>query len=407
MKRINKFNKNILLFVFAAVFIIGGMFSIKNVRPILGSVKYLITGEYTVDEAKNTIELTTSEELLYHNILIDINSLKENALNTHLIKKDDSMIVKNDSGYLGYPSAYVLDDNNISQTAERISNLKRISEDNGAHFLYCQAPAKEYYYSFPSNIINNNAKNKEKLIEALKDKGVPYLDFMEIFEEENIPTNDLFYRTDHHWKEYPGFVAYQSLCKELKSRYGFEYSQEYADYSNYNVKDYPDCFLGSIGRQVGRYFTWQGLDDFRLITPKFETNMTEEQPIKDGSRSGTFEESVLYMENISGDVYKTNQYATYSGGDFRLQIMKNNLNPQGKKILLIRDSFACVVAPFLALQTSELHICDMRDLEGMIGDRMNMEDYIKEIQPDYVVVLYTDVGDSSYSRYDFFFKIQE
>ena len=156
MKKINKFNKNILLFVFAAVFIIGGMFSIKNVRPILGSVKYLITGRYSIEEAKNTIELTTSDELLYHNTLIDINSLKENVLNTHLIKKDDRWIAKNDDGYLGYPSAYVLDDNNISQTAEHISDLERISEDNGARFLYCQAPAKEYYYSFPSYIINNN-----------------------------------------------------------------------------------------------------------------------------------------------------------------------------------------------------------------------------------------------------------
>lgn len=402
MKKINKFNKNILLFVFVAVFIIGGMFSMNNIRPVLGSVKYLITGKYTVDEAKKTIELTTSDDLLYHNTLIDINSLKENALNTHLIKKDDYMIAKNDSGYLGYPSAYVADDNNISQTVDRIDRLSNIAEDNGAHFLYCQAPAKEYYNSFPSNTINCNVENKEKLVKSLEDKGVPYLDYMNTFEEEGIPTDELFYRTDHHWKEYPGFVAYQSLCRELKMRYGFEYSQEYADYSNYCVKDYSNSFLGSVGKKVGRYFTWQGLDDFRLITPKFETNMTEEQPIKGETRSGTFEESVLYMDYLNGDFYKTNPYSVYSGGDFRLQIMKNNLNPQGKKILLIRDSFACVVAPFLALQTSELHICDMRDMDGMIGDKMNMKDYIKEIKPDYVVVLYTHVEDNSDGRFDFF-----
>lgn len=402
MKKINKFNKNVFLFVFAAVFIIGGMFSIKNVRPLLGSAKYLFTGKYTVDEAKNTIELTTSDELLYHDTLIDINSLKENILNTHLIKKDDRWIAKNDDGFLGYTSSDTLDDSKINQITESIEQLKDISEENQAKFLYCQAPAKEYYYTFPQNAENRKLEDKKKLIKALRDKGVPYLDFMDSFEEEGISTNELFYRTDHHWKEYPGFIAYQSLCKELKSRYGFEYSQEYTDYSNYNVKEYPNSFLGSIGKKTGRYFTWQGLDDFRLITPKFETNLTEEQPIKGESRSGTFEESVLYMENLSGEVYKTNQYATYSGGDFRLQIMKNNLNPKGKKILLIRDSFACVVAPFLALQTNELHICDMRDMEGMIGDKMDMEDYIKEIEPDYVIVLYTQVDDCLDDRYDFF-----
>lgn len=82
--------------------------------------------------------------------------------------------------------------------------------------------------------------------------------------------------------------------------------------------------------------------------------------------------------------------------------MKNNLNPKGEKVLLIRDSFACVVAPFLALQTSELHICDVRDDEHYVGDKLNMEEYIEQIKPDYVLVLYTGVGDTTDSRYDFF-----
>ena len=85
-----------------------------------------------------------------------------------------------------------------------------------------------------------------------------------------------------------------------------------------------------------------------------------------------------------------------------MQIMKNNLNPNGKKILLIRDSFACVVAPFLALQTSELHVCDVRDADYYVGEKLNMEEYIKMINPDYVLVLYTGVSSASDSRYDFF-----
>lgn len=69
---------------------------------------------------------------------------------------------------------------------------------------------------------------------------------------------------------------------------------------------------------------------------------------------------------------------------------------------MIRDSFACVVAPFLSLQTSELDICDVRDGEAYVGNKLNMEDYIKKEKPDYVLVLYTGVGDQTDSRYDFF-----
>lgn len=132
--------------------------------------------------------------------------------------------------------------------------------------------------------------------------------------------------------------------------------------------------------------------------------MSEEQPFKNEKRNGKFEDTVLFLENMKKDSYGVNTYATYSGGDFRLQIMKNNLNPNGKKILLIRDSYACVVAPFLALQTSELHICDMRNYEYYVGNKLNAEEYIKQIKPDYVLVLYSGVFsiEKSSGRYDFF-----
>ena len=132
--------------------------------------------------------------------------------------------------------------------------------------------------------------------------------------------------------------------------------------------------------------------------------MREEQPFKKEVREGTFEETVLFMENMEKDYYHKNAYATYSGGDFRLQIMKNKLNPDGKKILVVRDSFACAVAPFLALHTSELHLCDVRSFKYFVGDKMNMGDYIRELRPDYVLVLYNSIVSMQYSdgKYNFF-----
>jgi len=138
-----------------------------------------------------------------------------------------------------------------------------------------------------------------------------------------------------------------------------------------------------------------------VIIPKFATNLTVEQPIKQEIREGRFEDTVLYMENLKKDYYNNNTYATYGGGDFRLQIVKNNLNQDGPKIVVVRDSFACVVTPFLALHTSELHVCDVRDGDYYVGDKVNIEEYIKQVQPDYVIVLYTGVDDPSSSRYDF------
>lgn len=397
-----KFNKNIVVFVLCMVFVIIGLFSTSVLRPIAGSFFRLIKGQNTFEEAKTTITDTANEAIIYHNQMVDLNSLKENILGTRIIKKGESFIVKNDEGYLGYSSKVVVDNNTVNTITSKIKELEVVAEENNAQFLYCCAPTKEYYYKFPSNTVSENKKNKEKLLNCFTENNIPYIDFMHSFKNNDIDGEDLFFRTDHHWRVYPGFIAAKAICEELNSKYGFSYDKKIVNIENYNVKKYYNYFLGSIGKKVGTYFTWQGADDFELITPKFKTNMTEEQPYKNSTRTGSFEESVLFMDNMEKDYYNKSPYATYSGGDFHLQIMRNNLNPEGKKILLIRDSFACVVAPFLALHTSELHICDMRNLDGMVGDAVNVKDYIQKEKPDYVIVLYNGVGSKDDIIYDFF-----
>lgn len=198
-----------------------------------------------------------------------------------------------------------------------------------------------------------------------------------------------YFVTDHHWKPEVGFWASGEICKALEEMYGFEFNDAYTDISNYNVEIYEDWFLGSYGKQTGCYYSGKGLDDIALITPKFETNLTEEQPFKQSVRTGSFQESALYMENLrEKDPHVLNPYVVYGGGDFRLQILHNNLNPGGKKFLIIRDSTASVVTPFLSLNAGQLHIMDIRDGESYVGEKLNVYEYIEQIDPDYVMVLY-------------------
>lgn len=397
----NKVNKNLIVFMVCAVFIVNGIFSMTVLRPVVGSIFRLIRGEFNIEDVKNTIELTLTDELTYHDEMVSLNGIKENFVGTRVIQKDDGMVVKTDSGSL-IEVVDKIDENEIFSIVKTIEELKNISENNGAEFMYCAAPQKELFETAPSNVDNYFQNNYKLFLDFLAKEKVQYIDLSNALIDEGISASDMFYYTDHHWKAYSGFVAAETICKELNMRYGFEYDKNYTNIDNYNIENYKDWFLGSKGKKVGTFFTWEGADDFELITPKFKTDMVEEQPAKKQIRKGTFEETVLYLENMEKDYYNINTYATYSGGDFRLQIMKNNLNTEGKKILLIRDSYACVVAPFLALQASELHICDVRDYDYYTGDKLNMKEYIENIKPDYVLVLYTGIKKSSDSRYNFF-----
>ena len=46
----------------------------------------------------------------------------------------------------------------------------------------------------------------------------------------------------------------------------------------------------------------------------------------------------------------------------------------------------------------------MRDFKYYGSDKINLEDYIQEIKPDYVLVLYTGISGEtkSHGKYDFF-----
>ncbi len=401
-----KFNKNSLLFIFVMIFIIEGIcgncfeqLKRKTIDMLVGLKHGNI---YSIFDFKANVDDLSNKELSYHDTMMDINSVKENLLGTQVVEKDDTIVVKSNSGSL-VEQINKLDKSEIQNVVKVIGDLKTVSEDNGANFLYCAAPTKELYQSVPTNIVNPFKDNYELFLSELTKSNIPTLDFAEVLGENQLNFNS-FYYTDHHWTIRAAFAANNALLEELSIRFGFEYDKKITDISNYNIENYPDWFLGSYGKKVGTYFTWKGADDFDLITPKFKTSFTEEQPLKNQTRKGNFEETVLYMENMKKDYYNMNTYATYSGGDFRLQIMKNNLNPQGKKVLLIRDSFACAVAPFLSLQTRELHLCDMRDYDYYVGDKLNMKDYIQQIKPDYVLVLYAGISDisNSHSRYNFF-----
>ena len=96
---------------------------------------------------------------------------------------------------------------------------------------------------------------------------------------------------------------------------------------------------------------------------------------------------MLYSDALEKDYYHKGTYSAYSGGDYRLQKITNCSNPEGKKFMVIRQSFGCVVTPFLAIHASELHVVDDREGGYPSGEIVDIEAYIQSVKPDYVVVI--------------------
>ena len=150
---------------------------------------------------------------------------------------------------------------------------------------------------------------------------------------------------------------------------------------SYDFKNYEDFFQGSMGRRVG--ISYGGIDDFTLITPKFNTNLTVYQSdmVNQVTRTGSFTESVLNMENIDeGSNPSTNRYAVYPG-DYAELIFTNNIE-ENNSILMIKDSFALPVYSFLAPTVEKINAIDMRYFTK------NVLEYASEVKPEIVIILY-------------------
>ena len=383
-------NKYSLLFAFAVLFIaLGcGRYYLGSARAaateaIFGAEKGYFNAVRAFKEKVDDLGKT----LRYHDTLLDINSIKENLLGTRLIIKPDTTVVKADNDMLLWGEAFQSNDRSILNAVDKIEKYQQAALKNDAKFLYCKAPIKQLYGGNPENTANFAEENQEKLFKELKRREIPCISFYEEFNRLGLNAEDVFFYTDHHWKPSAGFTAAGIVCEELNRRYGFTYDPEMTDISNYRITTHPDFFLGSLGKKSGTYFTWRGADDFDVIMPAFKTDFTEELPYSDEIRTGSFEDTLLHMDYLHNDHYLAMVYSVYCGGDHRLQIIKNNLNPGGAKILLIRDSFSCVAAPFIAPQMGEIHIVDDREGDYPKGEIVNIEEYAEKERFDYIIVI--------------------
>lgn len=401
-----KVNKNLFVFIFSFIIIVAGLCS----KTVLGEIKNIFlvftcevqeTGAFTAfDNMTDNTENALTSNLTYHDSAVDVYSVFNRALNTSVVNKDDMVVIRAQNGYLGGLRGHI-QDGELKAYADNVKDFYNVATESGAEFLYVMAPMKGYDFNYPSNVKDYTATNCDRFIDYLDKNDVPYYSLIEQAEKDGIPSEEMFFVTDHHWKPEWGLWAAGKVSEYMDEQFDFEYDEEIFDKENYNVKTYKDWFLGSQGKKVGTYFTRYGADDFNIITPKFKTELKEEQPLKGSVREGDFTETVMYMENVERkDYYTLNAYAAYSGGDFREQIITNKLNDDGEIILIIRDSYACAFVPFFSLASYKTYVVDIRDTYGYIGDRPNLQSYIETIKPDYVMVFYSGMSGND-SLYDF------
>ncbi len=172
-----------------------------------------------------------------------------------------------------------------------------------------------------------------------------------------------FYRTDHHWTTLGAFYGYASLCAAL------ELEAEPLD--SFRPETVSEEFYGT--QYSGSGFTWVQPDSIqRFVEEPASLAVTN-------YRDGMPEPGCLYDD---GFLEKKDKYAMFLGGNTPLLQIRTPIS-EGKRLLLLRDSFADCLTPFLLSHYSEIHLIDLRYYKSSILD------YITEHEIDQVLILYS------------------
>jgi len=242
----------------------------------------------------------------------------------------------------------------VTPFANKLNAFGTWLENNNIPFLYVQAPHK-----WPKNMVefphkeNHYAEQADEMLYSLSDNGFDVYDL-----RDDIDGLEYFFKTDHHWKPETGLSAARYIVEFLNEKYNFGLDTSVYNEENYTFEVKEDFFLGSQGKKVGKYYA--GLDDYTIITPQFETDLQKTVPIMGIDVSGDFTACFHdYSVFENQDIFAASPYVFYTS-DYNLEIDKNMLADNDKKVLFIRDSFGCVLTPFLSLSINELHAVDTR-----------------------------------------------
>ena len=160
---------------------------------------------------------------------------------------------------------------------------------------------------------------------------------------EKAKTEQLYYRTDHHWTAKGAYECYKLLGDKL----GYEPVPEESF-----EKESIDGFYGISYSKSALW--WVSPDKIELWKNKSQSSDSVSVSIHDGDESKEGN-SYFFREHLNED----DKYPVYLDGNHSLVRIKNS-GAKGGKLIVVKDSYAHALVPFLSQNYSEIITVDLR-----------------------------------------------
>ena len=183
-----------------------------------------------------------------------------------------------------------------------------------------------------------------------------FVDIRDMFKSAYADGHQLYYKTDHHWTAYGAYTAYRALSEAL----GYTPHEP----SDYKVTEYPG-FYGTTYSSSG---FWMTDPDTVEVWDNPSNDDTVITTIYDGGEE-TEQKDMFFLTHLEED----DKYPIYLDGNHPYTVIKNAAASSDQKLLVVKDSFAHSLVPFLADHYSEIIMVDMRYYTSSVSELVQSE----------------------------------
>ncbi len=168
----------------------------------------------------------------------------------------------------------------------------------------------------------------------------------------------IYYRTDHHWTSLGAFYGYNAAAKTLGfSAYGM---------NSFNIETASTSFRGTLySKTLDSSITPDTIDYYHLASGEPSVKMTV------NTGFGTEEYDSLYVREF---LSQKDKYSSFTGSNQPIVTIETDVD-NGKSLLMIKDSYAHSLVPFLSKHYSKITMVDMRYINVGLEYFLDVDEY--------------------------------
>lgn len=281
----------------------------------------------------------------------DSDALKENTAN---ILPDEEATIKGSIIISGNRAMeiYTYNEKHANRYTSVVNKTASALPD-GVRFYSLVAPTSVEFYGTKTyrEGVHSQRDAIEKIYSKLDDNVITVDAYSHLMKKSD---EYVYFRTDHHWTARGAYYAYSAFCETAGAA-----APKLDSFISYRIED----FVGSLYRSSQAEVLKKNPDYvecFELLEDA--TNTVYSKPEMTEGIS-----SYIVAKKVSGD----NKYLAFIAGDQPLEKISTSVG-NGKKILVLKESFGNAFVPFLCNNYEEIYVVDPRKID------MYLPDFVKE-----------------------------